>query len=108
MSEIQKIESFFGNLEHKVQADLVALFGKTAVDSTEAEVKTILSAAFLQIFNDGVSYASTLANASGADKKAAAFNKITTDLATQGKTLPDQLINFGIELVLSLFKAKAA
>jgi hypothetical protein len=103
----QKVESFFKGLGSKIHNVLVSIFGQAAIDKTEADIKKVLSDDFRQIFLDGIAYAATL-QVPGTEKKAAAFDKITSDLANQGKALPTQLTNFGIELVLSLFKARNA
>ena len=54
---------------------------------------------------DAINAAETL-QASGADKRQAAFNQISSDLKGKGIGLEQSAINLGIELVVGLLKAK--
>lgn len=101
------IGSFFKHLGEEIYKGLLFIFGQQAVEDVEAKLKSILKGDVLTIFQDGLAFAASLA-VSDVDKRNAAFAKIKTDLEAAGKGLPDQLINLGIELVLSLVKSKAA
>ena len=102
------IVSVFQGLEKKVYAELVSIFGQSAVDDVDAKIKIILQADVRIIFQDAITAASAMLNASGQQKHDVAFAQITTDLKAQGKALEPQLVNFGIELVLGLVRGKAA
>lgn len=110
MSKLQDIGNFFKHLGGKIHDALVAIFGQSALDSVEAQIKTILTDDTREIFVDAIKLASTLkvggADASGSAKRAAAFDQISTDLQKNGVSLADSVINLGIELVLGLLKAK--
>jgi len=97
--------SFFESLPGKIKELLVKVFGESAVEQAEADIKTILQADVVTIFQDGIAYASTL-QVSDTDKRTAAFDKIKTDLAAAGKQFTDHIINLGIELVFSMVKGK--
>ena len=104
---LTSVVSFFKALGTKVHAELVAVFGQSAIDAVEAQIKTILTGDMQVLFTDAVTAASSLANATGTQKHDAAFAQISTDLKSQGKTLETSVINMGIELVVNLLKAKS-
>jgi hypothetical protein len=109
---ISSIINFFEALGAKAYTDLCSIFGKTAIDAVDAEIKTILQADVRVIFQDAITAAESLqidgTAASGAQKQSAAFAQITTDLKTQGKSFTSSMVNFGIELVLGLIRGQAA
>lgn len=99
------IGSIFHAITAKVHEILVSLFGQPALDKVDADVKKVLSDDFRPIFIEVIG-ALEAAPMQGADKRKEAFGKITDELKVQGKALPNQLINLGIELVVGLLKAK--
>jgi hypothetical protein len=105
------VTSFFKSLGEKIEAALVQVFGQPALDSVEAQVKTILSDDVRVIFVDAITAAETLqiggAAASSTQKRDAAFTQIETDLASKGLSLAESVVNLGIELVVGLLKSKA-
>lgn len=98
--------SIFHAVTHGVHEFLVRIFGQPALDKVDADVKQILSDEFLPIFKEAITEAGKLPG-EGADKRAAAFNQIVSELKLAGKSLPAQVINLGVELVLGLLKAKS-
>jgi hypothetical protein len=102
---LSSIGHFFKSLGDKIHSALLSIFGQSALDSVEAQIKTILTDDVRVIFVDAINAAQSL-NADGADKRQAAFNQITKDLAGQGKSLQASAINLGIELIVNLLKAK--
>jgi len=102
--------SFFKSLDAKVQAELVKIFGQSAIDSVEAEIKTIFTSDVQVIFTDSINAAESLQEggvpATGAQKQAAAFTQITNDLKSNGISLGQSAVNMGIELCVNLLKAK--
>lgn len=105
------IVGFFKTLGEKIHAALVTVFGQSALDNVEGQIRTILSDDVRVIFVDAINAAETLqvggAAASGADKRNAAFTQIETDLTSKGISLGQSAINLGIELVVGLLKSKA-
>lgn len=99
------IGSFFHAIGHGIHAALVAIFGQSAIDKVEADLKKVLSDEFRPIFLDAVTAVQSL-SVPGAEKRIAAFAKIAADLATAGKSLESHVINMGIELTVGLLKAK--
>lgn len=110
MTTLGDVGHFFKALGGKVHDLLVKIFGQPALDNVENQVKQILQADVLVIFQDAISTVETLTvggqPASGDQKRAAAFQKIVSDLEAQGKNLATNVINLGIELVLGLLRAK--
>lgn len=102
---LSSVGNFFKHLGTEIHDALLALFGKDAMDAVEQDIKLILRADVRAIFIDAIEAANTLTG-TGADKRAAAFAKILTDLKTQGIALAQHSINLGIELVVGLLKAK--
>lgn len=102
---LESVGSFFKHLGAKIHDGLVKLFGQSALDNVEAQIKTILTDDVQVIFVDAINAAQSL-NVSGADKRTAAFNQITTDLKGQGVSLESSAINLGIELIVGLLKSK--
>jgi hypothetical protein len=105
------LKNFFESLDVKVQTLLVKVFGQSAVDNLEAEIKSIFEADVQVIFVDAINLAEALtvggSPASGAQKQAAAFSQIVSDLKTKGISLAENVVNLGIELVVGLLKAKS-
>ena len=105
------LKNFFESLDEKAQALLVKVFGKTAIDNLETQIKSIFEADVQVIFVDAINAAEALVingdPASSAAKRAAAFSQIATDLKTKGISLAENVINLGIELVVGLLKAQA-
>lgn len=101
------VVSVFHAVTQKIHDILVGLFGQKALDTVDSQVKQILSADFLPIFKEAIEAAGNLPGEDSA-KRTAAFSQIASELTAQGKSLPTQLINFGIELVYGLVKAKSA
>lgn len=97
--------SIFHAITHGVHVVLVKIFGQAAMDKVDADVKKVLSDEFRPIFLDAINAVSSL-SAPGTEKRAQAFAKIVTDLATAEKSLETNVINHGIELIVSLLKAK--
>ena len=108
--KLKDVGNFFKHLGQKIHDGLVAIFGQDALDNVEAQIKTILTDDARVVFVDAIQLASTLkvgaADASGAEKRSAAFSQIKSDLEKNGVSLADSAINLGIELVLGLLKAK--
>lgn len=102
---LSSVGNFFKHLGTEIHDALLALFGKDAMDKVQADVTLILRADVRAIFVDAIEAADTLTG-TGADKRAAAFAKILTDLKTEGIQLADHSINLGIELVVGLIRAK--
>lgn len=100
------IASIFHAVTHSVHEFLVRIFGQSALDKVDADVKQVLSDDFLPIFKEAIEEAGKLPG-EGADKRTAAFQKIVAELAAAGKSLPMQVVNLGIELVYGLLKAKS-
>ncbi len=96
--------SFFHHLGSVIHSALVKVFGQTAIDKVEADMKTIFRDDVRVIFTDAITAAESLA--SGPDKRAAAFAQIVKDLATKGVELSTHAINMGIELIVGLLRAK--
>lgn len=91
------------------QKFLVGLFGQNAVDNFEQRVKLVFQQDVLKIITDAVQAAASNSQlTTGAQKRDAAFSAIKSDLSAIGKTLQDNMVNFGIEYVVGLLKAKAA
>jgi hypothetical protein len=103
MSFVSALKSF----GQKVHDFVVKLFGQSAIDNVDAQLKAVLKEDVLVIFKDAVAYAQTLP-VGGADKRQAAFNQIVADLKSKGTELGTSTINLGIELVLGLLKGKSA
>ena len=101
------IGSIFHAVTSKVHEILVSLFGQPALDKVDTDVKKLLSDDFRPIFLEAIQAVAAYPG-SGPDKRGLAFSKIADELKAQGKALPEQLINLGIELVLGLVKAKTA
>lgn len=99
-------KTFFEHLGSAIHSALVALFGQSALDKVDADIKVILADDVRAIFVDAITAANTLAVGTGADKRAQAFAQIVTDLKAQGIALADHSVNLGIELVVGLLKAK--
>lgn len=99
------IVTIFHSFTNSVHEFLVRIFGQPALDKVDADVKQVLSDDFLPIFKEAIEEAQKLPG-EGADKRAAAFSKIVAELTAAGKSLPAQVINLGIELVLGLVNAK--
>lgn len=97
--------SFFHHLGSAIHSALVHIFGQSALDKVEADMKTIFRDDVRVIFMDAIVAAESLA-LGGADKRAVAFAQIVKDLATQGVDLSTHAINMGIELVVGLLRAK--
>lgn len=104
--------SFFSWLkaeEQRVQSFLSKVFGSQAVSKFEAQAEAVFQADVLKIFTDAVTAVSGLTisgqPATGAQKRDAAFSAITADLKAIGKTLENNVINFGIEYVVGLMKS---
>ena len=104
------IESFFKALGSKIHAGLVSLFGQSAIDAVEAQLKIIFQEDVQAIFLDAIQAAETLsiggAAATGSQKRDAAFAQIVSDLKTKGISLATSAVNLGIELIVGLLKAK--
>lgn len=94
----------FKALGHGIQEGLYKVFGESAVQKVENDMKTILSDELRPIFFDAVNAVNALA-IPGAEKRDQAFAKIVTDLKAAGKDLAPKLINLGIELTVNLLKA---
>lgn len=103
---LTSVGNFFKHLGTEIHDALVSLFGQTALDKVEAEIKTILTDDVRAIFVDAINAANTLTTGTGADKRNAAFAQIETDLKGKGIALGTSTINLGIELVVGLLKAK--
>lgn len=106
-----KLATFFHSLSAKLHSSLVAIFGQSAIDNLEAQIKTILSDDARVIFIDAINVAQSLqvggTPATGTQKRDAAFAQISTDLQAKGISLATNAVNLGIELVVGLLKAKA-
>jgi hypothetical protein len=100
------ILSFFKALGEKIHSALLAVFGQSALDSVEAQIKVILEDDVRVIFIDAITAAQALTTGTGQDKRNAAFNQISTDVQAKGISLGTSAINMGIELVVNLLKAK--
>lgn len=104
------IESFFKTLGSDIHATLVKLFGQSALDDVETQIKTIMSDDVRVIFVDAINAAETLqvggSPASGDAKRAAAIAQIVSDLKSKGISLAETTVNLGIELVVGLLKSK--
>lgn len=98
--------SFFHHLGSAIHNALVYLFGQSAIDKVESDMKTIFRDDVRVIFLDAINVAETLAVGSGADKRAAAFAQIVKDLGTKGIDLSTHAVNMGIELIVGLLRAK--
>lgn len=105
------VGNFFKSLGGKIHAALVAIFGQSALDTVESQIKIVLKDDVRAIFIDAIEAAETLqvggTDADGSAKRAAAFNQIVTDLKTKGISLAENVINLGIELVVGLLKSKS-
>lgn len=99
------IGGFFRAIGHGIHAALVAIFGQSAIDKVEADLKKIVSDEFRPIFVDAVTAVESLSG-TGAEKRAKAFAQIVADLAKAGKSLESHVVNLGIELTVGLLKAK--
>jgi Bacteriophage holin of superfamily 6 (Holin_LLH) len=112
MTALSDVGQFFKSLGGKVHAALVKIFGQQALDQVESQIKTIFEDDVLAIFTDAIAAAETLqvggAAASSADKRAAAFAQIVSDLKSKGISLAESVVNLGIELVVNLLKSKTA
>lgn len=104
---LSSLANFFKSLGTHIHDALVSIFGQTAIENLEAQIKQILSDDARVIFIDAINAAQTL-QTDGAGKRAAAFAQISTDLKAKGISLADSGVNLGIELVVGLLKAKAA
>lgn len=108
---IGKLATFLRSLGAKIHNSLVAIFGQSAIDNLEAQIKTILSDDARTIFIDAINAAQSLmvggVAATGTQKRDAAFTQISADLKAKGIGLATNAVNLGIELVVGLLKAKA-
>ena len=111
-SIFSKFTAIAEGIEHSAHGLLVKIFGQSALDAVENDLKTIFQEDVLVIFQDAISLAETLKQPEGgvaatsADKRSAAFLQITSDLKTKGISLAEHTINLGIELVVGLVKSK--
>jgi sulfur transfer complex TusBCD TusB component (DsrH family) len=112
MSLFSRFEAIAEGVAHSAHGILVKIFGSDAITKFEGEVQTIFQEDVLVIFQDGIALAESLktpeggAPATGAEKRSAAFLKISEDLKAKGISLADHVINLGIELVVGFVKAK--
>ena len=104
------IVSFFKTLGSETHAVLLKVFGQTALDNVDSQIKTIFNDDVRVIFVDAITAAEALqvggVAASSTEKRAAAFTQIETDLKTKGISLAENVINLGIELVVGLLQSK--
>jgi cation transport regulator ChaB len=105
--KLSDLANFFKSIGSHIHEALVEIFGQSAIDQLDAEIKQILSDDARVIFIDAINAAQSL-QTDGAGKRAAAFAQITTDLKAKGISLADSAVNLGIELVVGLLKARAA
>lgn len=107
---LANVGQFFKSLGGKIHAALVAVFGQSALDQVEAQIKQILADDVRVIFLDAITAAKTLlvggSPASNQEKRDAAYGQIVSDLKGKGISLEESAINLGIELCYNLLKAK--
>jgi rhamnose utilization protein RhaD (predicted bifunctional aldolase and dehydrogenase) len=110
MSIFSKVEQVAEKVAHSAYGFLVKLFGQTAIDKFDQDVKAIFQEDVMVIFQDAIVAAESLqmdgSPATSEQKRAAAFSQIAKDLSAKGIALADHVINLGIELVVGLIRAK--
>ena len=113
-SIFSKFTAIAEGIEHSAHGLLVKIFGQSALDAVENDLKTIFQEDVLAVFQDAIVAAESLQQpeggvaASSAEKRSAAFVKIAEDLKAKGISLAQHTINLGIELVVGLVKSKTA
>ena len=96
MSLFSKLANFFHHAAVVVSDDFVKIFGKDAAEHFAQGALALLHSAEGKIVLDAVEAVQTL-NTDGSGKRAAAFQKITSDFANEGKTVSESVINLLIE-----------
>lgn len=107
MSILDKIKSFFEKAGEDIKKAFVSIFG----DKAGAELATAAESwAKTELGQIAITVVTGLQSAAGssADKQAAAFKEIGSQLEAQGKSVPSSLINFAIEFALQIVKGSAA
>lgn len=113
-SIFSKFTAIAEGIEHSAHGLLVKIFGQSALDAVENDLKTIFQEDVLVIFQDAIVAAESLQQPEGGvaatstEKRNAAFVKIVEDLKAKGISLAQHTINLGIELVVGLVKSKTA
>lgn len=103
MSFISKITGFFKGAAAKAGAVFVKIFGSQAAHDFAQSAEGLLKSALGQIAQDAVASVASLA-ISGADKRASAFNKLTSDAKNLGLSASEGIYNLLIELAVQRLK----
>lgn len=93
---------FFKHIGISVSNTFVLLFGIDAAHTFAIGAESLLKSDLGKIAMTAVQEASLMA--SGAEKKAAAFAKITAEAKTRGLDVENSLVNMLIELAVARFK----
>src|SRR5689334_5333548 len=92
--------SWIPGVKQKVSAFFVKVFGADAAQKFAEGSVALLKTAAGVLAMDAVEYAAGLKLGSGADARAAATNKLTSDAKAQGINLTNSVINMLIELAV--------
>src|SRR5712671_2388844 len=101
-SIFSKFAAIAEGIAHSAHGLLVKIFGQSALDAAENDLKAIFQEDVLVIFKDAILGAESLkqpeggAPASNAEKRSAAFLQIAEDLKSKGVILAEHTINLGI------------
>lgn len=110
MSIFSKAEQIAKDIKESATEILTKIFGANALAAFESNIETIFRSDVIVIFEDAITAADSLMiegqPATGAQKRAAAFEQLGKDLASKGIQLAESAINLGIEMVVGLVKAK--
>jgi len=105
MNVFSSIGHFFKKVEVKVSSAFIYLFGKQAAENFATSAEALLKSAFGVIVADAVGLIEqSNPLAAPADKRQAAFAKITADVKTAGISVTSSIINLAIEIAVSALK----
>lgn len=103
-SFFQKVESFFHDAAVDVSDAFVKLFGQAQAKAFATSAEAVLKTDLGQIAVAAVKAAEGLA--SGAEKRSAAFNQITTQAKASGIDAETSIVNLLIELALQAVRGE--